>query len=172
MAGIYSIISMVGFIVAALLFIVAIVLFFVFRIDKIIGDLTGLNARKAMKERQKKEEENSKNNENAFSYDDYDVTTDELSTEKLKVKDVPQTGTPSLHINGNSDSTEILKSNISAGSELTTVLNGNITVGSGGTEILCNNDEYTDGVVSKHFSIVDEITLVNTDEYISVVQDN
>lgn len=77
-----------------------------------------------------------------------------------------------LHINGNSDSTEILKSNISAGSELTTVLNGNITVGSGGTEILCNNDEYTDGVVSKHFSIVDEITLVNTDEYISVVQDN
>ena len=58
MAGVYGIISMIGFILAIVFFVAAVILFFIFRIDRVIGNLTGMNARKAMKERQKKALEN------------------------------------------------------------------------------------------------------------------
>lgn len=131
MAGVYGIISMIGFILAIVFFVAAVILFFIFRIDRVIGNLTGMNARKAMKERQKKALENDNHNSNSFSYADFDVTTDELATDEL------------------SSETSILSSDA-------IISNDNVT------EILQENNRN----VTRIFDIVDEITLISTDERI------
>lgn len=141
MAGVYGIISMIGFILAIVFFVAAVILFFIFRIDRVIGNLTGINARKAMKERQKKALENDNHNSNSFSYADFDVTTDELATDKL--------ATDKLSTDELSSETSILSSDA-------IISNDNVT------EILQENNRN----VTRIFDIVDEITLISTDERI------
>ncbi len=136
MAGVYGIISMIGFILAIVFFVAAVILFFIFRIDRVIGNLTGMNARKAMKERQKKALENDNHNSNSFSYADFDVTTDELATDELTTDEL-------------SSETSILSSDA-------IISNDNVT------EILQENNRN----VTRIFDIVDEITLKSTDERI------
>lgn len=136
MAGVYGIISMIGFILAIVFFVAAVILFFIFRIDRVIGNLTGMNARKAMKERQKKALENDNHNSNSFSYADFDVTTDELATDEL--------------------TTDELSSETSILSLDAIISNDNVT------EILQENNRN----VTRIFDIVDEITLISTDERI------
>lgn len=136
MAGVYGIISMIGFILAIVFFVAAVILFFIFRIDRVIGNLTGMNARKAMKERQKKALENDNHNSNSFSYADFDVTTDELATDEL--------------------TTDKLSSETSILSSDAIISNDNVT------EILQENNRN----VTRIFDIVDEITLKSTDERI------
>lgn len=141
MAGVYGIISMIEFILAIVFFVAAVILFFIFRIDRVIGNLTGINARKAMKERQKKALENDNHNSNSFSYADFDVTTDELATDKL--------ATDKLSTDELSSETSILSSDA-------IISNDNVT------EILQENNRN----VTRIFDIVDEITLISTDERI------
>ncbi len=146
MAGVYGIISMIGFILAIVFFVAAVILFFIFRIDRVIGNLTGMNARKAMKERQKKALENDNHNSNSFSYADFDVTTDELATDELTTD----------KLSTNKLSTDELSSETSILSSDAIISNDNVT------EILQENNRN----VTRIFDIVDEITLISTDERI------
>lgn len=146
MAGVYGIISMIGFILAIVFFVAAVILFFIFRIDRVIGNLTGMNARKAMKERQKKALENDNHNSNSFSYADFDVTTDELATDELTTDKL---ATGKLSTDELSSETSILSSDA-------IISNDNVT------EILQENNRN----VTRIFDIVDEITLISTDERI------
>lgn len=146
MAGVYGIISMIGFILAIVFFVAAVILFFIFRIDRVIGNLTGMNARKAMKERQKKALENDNHNSNSFSYADLDVTTDELATDELTTD----------KLSTNKLSTDELSSETSILSSDAIISNDNVT------EILQENNRN----VTRIFDIVDEITLISTDERI------
>ena len=146
MAGVYGIISMIGFILAIVFFVAAVILFFIFRIDRVIGNLTGMNARKAMKERQKKALENDNHNSNSFSYADFDVTTDELATDELTTDE----------LSTNKLSTDELSSETSILSSDAIISNDNVT------EILQENNRN----VTRIFDIVDEITLISTDERI------
>jgi len=151
MAGVYGIISMIGFILAIVFFVAAVILFFIFRIDRVIGNLTGMNARKAMKERQKKALENDNHNSNSFSYADFDVTTDELATDELTTDKLAtdKLATGKLSTDELSSETSILSSDA-------IISNDNVT------EILQENNRN----VTRIFDIVDEITLISTDERI------
>lgn len=171
MAGVYGIISMIGFILAIVFFVAAVILFFIFRIDRVIGNLTGMNARKAMKERQKKALENDNHNSNSFSYADFDVTTDELATDELTTDklatdklstdklttDKLATGKLSMDkLATGKLSTDELSSETSILSSDAIISNDNVT------EILQENNRN----VTRIFDIVDEITLISTDERI------
>lgn len=151
MAGVYGIISMIGFILAIVFFVAAVILFFIFRIDRVIGNLTGMNARKAMKERQKKALENDNHNSNSFSYADFDVTTDELATDELTTDKLAtdKLATGKLSTDELSSETSILSSDA-------IISYDNVT------EILQENNRN----VTRIFDIVDEITLISTDERI------
>lgn len=62
-AEIYKIISITGFILAAVMFIASVILFFKLNIQKVIGDLTGKTARKAI---QNIREQNSQTGNKAY----------------------------------------------------------------------------------------------------------
>lgn len=156
MAGVYGIISMIGFILAIVFFVAAVILFFIFRIDRVIGNLTGMNARKAMKERQKKALENDNHNSNSFSYADFDVTTDELATDELTTDKLATDKLSTDKLATGKLSTDELSSETSILSSDAIISNDNVT------EILQENNRN----VTRIFDIVDEITLISTDERI------
>lgn len=175
MANIYKIISISGFSLAAVFFLVSIVLFFVFRIDKVIGDLSGYSAKKAIKEKQKKAEEDASHAIKAFSYADMKSDTDELKTTQLEQDGNEQTSKLNIVADGSEITSMLVGSK--TGAEATEILNTNTTRIEKGdiavnpsaqyTTILSEDNNYINAIVNTKFEVIEEITFIHTTEYIA-----
>lgn len=86
MATIYYYISIASYIAAILFLVLSVVLFFKFDIRKIVGDLSGRNARKSVEAMKKRVVEKDDTSTSLGSKINSDITTEKLgnSTEKIK----------------------------------------------------------------------------------------
>lgn len=95
MADTYSFISVITFVLAGVFFILSCILFFVLDIRKVVGDLSGRNARKSIEEMKKKQErEEIKSPVLNFPLrENTEKITEALSPEALKAHKSVENGT-------------------------------------------------------------------------------
>ena len=87
MATIYNYISLASYILAILFLVIAVIMFFRYDIRKIIGDLSGRNARKSVEAMKKKVVEKEDTSTSLGSRMNRDVTTEKLGATTAKINE-------------------------------------------------------------------------------------
>ncbi|MGN0384155.1 MAG: hypothetical protein ACI4DS_07785 [Eubacterium sp.] len=146
MASTYGTISMIMFILSVLLFVVSIILFFAFRVDKAVGNVTGITAKKSIKKKNESQAVNY-NKLRRFEYEKMVSNTTDGLTNKESIENlnmIDNTATEVLHYFSQSEAE-------------TTILNNSEIE----TELLLNPVETTE-----LFTIVQSITYIHSDNII------
>ena len=175
MAHIYTVISMVSFVLAGVFLLISCFLWFKFNIRKIIGDLSGRTAKKSIEKMRKINEESGKRPRATYMAGNRQSITEKIVTAPTQ-KEPIQGKNESTELLSEDQNTELLnESNYSDGTEL--LKNNNY---SDGTEIL-QNDNYNEGTEllqnetellsesnnqAEQLEVIDSIVLIHSNEII------
>lgn len=173
---IYRYIFMGGAVLAGIMFVVSVLVFFVLNIPKVIGDLTGLNARKAIENiRNQNENTGDKIYKSSPVNRERGKLTDKISPSGRLVKNpsnslqgamgTEKISTQQLDFEATSETT-VLTAELTGGAE-TTVLTAELTGGAETTVLSAEVGVVENTIVSdSDFVIEYEITYVHTNEVI------
>ncbi len=178
---IYRYISLGGAILAGIMLVVSIVVFFLLKIPGVIGDLTGITARKAIENiRNQNESSGDKESMTSLVNRERGRLTDKISASGRLIRyathslrgdiGTAKIGTQRLNNQGTSEATTVLSGELGGSSE-TTVLSGELG-NTSETTVLDSNEFVSETTVldiqdySEAFVIEREITYIHTDEVI------
>ncbi|MBQ2982921.1 MAG: hypothetical protein IJD58_12530 [Lachnospiraceae bacterium] len=160
MATIYYFISLASYIIALLFLVLSIVLFFKFDIIKIIGDLSGRNARKSVEAMKKRVVEKDDTSTSLGSRINSEITTEKLEDTTAKIQENDEDAT--VHLERDEDATVYLDKSEDATVHLEMGKTMIVQDANEQTQILdVKADEKKSG-----FIVEREITLVHTDTYL------
>lgn len=160
MATIYYFISLASYIIALLFLVLSIVLFFKFDIIKIIGDLSGRNARKSVEAMKKRVVEKDDTSTSLGSRINSEITTEKLEDITAEIQENDEDAT--VHLERDEDATVYLDKSEDATVHLEMGKTMIVQDANEQTQILdVKADEKKSG-----FIVEREITLVHTDTYL------
>lgn len=154
MAEMLSVISVVLFIVAAIFIIIAVVLWFVFKIPNVIGDLSGRNAKKSIRQMRVSNENKARKRNNGS------LDTDNKMVHASTYFDVHMNETGLLNDN--------VRRNVCLAAETESLNSDTGDLMNNSEEILDGSNKSSRDEIMKRvgFVLLEEILLVHTDEVI------